>query len=134
MFGMAETPAKSAARQRRNVLYRDPDEPASELFRAMPPRRPKPGEPRDLAEALRAAKVGHHELREALDAAKVTDPGTPDPRKYEPAMTSQSGGLAARQRRWAAHLQQALTRVDVWILIATIALVVLAYLTLVKTR
>jgi hypothetical protein len=29
---------------------------------------------------------------------------------------------------------RALTRVDVWILIATTALVVLAYLTLVKTR
>jgi len=49
-------------------------------------------------------------------------------------MTSQPGGLAARQRRWAAHLQRALTRVDVWILIATIALVVLTYLTLVKSR
>lgn len=40
----------------------------------------------------------------------------------------------ASQRRRAAHLRRALTRVDVWILIATTALVVLAYLTLVRTR
>ena len=40
----------------------------------------------------------------------------------------------AGQRRWPTHLRRALTRVDVWILIATTALVVLAYLTLVRTR
>lgn len=40
----------------------------------------------------------------------------------------------AGQRRRPAHLRRALTRVDVWILIATTALVVLAYLTLVRTR
>jgi hypothetical protein len=38
---------------------------------------------------------------------------------------------AARQRRWSARLQRALTCVDVWILIATLALVVLACLGLV---
>src|SRR5713101_2582276 len=98
----------------------------------MPPRRRKPGESGDLSEALRAARGSHSDLREALDAARGTDPGTLDP--CEPAVTPQPGGLAAGQRRWAAHLRRALTRVDVWILIATIALVVLAYLTLVRTR
>lgn len=33
-------------------MYRDPDEPTSELFRVMLPRRRKPGEPGDLTEAL----------------------------------------------------------------------------------
>jgi len=83
-------------------------------------------------EGIALASVSHHEPREALDAARGTDPGTLDPR--QPAVTSEPGGLAARQRRWAAHLQRALTRADVWILIAAIALVILTYLTLAKTR
>ena len=49
-----------------------------------------------------------------------------------PKPTSQQ--RVAGQRRWPTHLRRALTRVDVWILIATTALVVLAYLTLVRTR
>jgi hypothetical protein len=107
-------------------MYRDPDEPTSEVYRLMPPRRRKPSAPGDIAQALRAA--GHSGLREALDAASGTDPGTLDP--HEPTVIFQQAGLAARRRRWAAHLQRALTRVDVWILIATLALVVLACLTL----
>lgn len=65
----------------------------------------------------------------ALDAASGTDPRALDP--HEPAVAFQQGWLAARRRRWAEHLHRALTRVDVWILISTIALVVLACLTLV---
>ena len=38
----------------------------------------------------------------------------------------------ARQRQWPRRLGRALTRVDVWILIATVAGAVIAYLTLVK--
>ena len=107
-------------------MYRDPDEPTSEVYRLMPPRRRKPSAPGDLAGALRAAS--HSGLREALDAANGTDAEVLDP--HEPAVTFQQGGLALRLRRWAEHLQWALTRVDVWILISTIALVVLACLTL----
>ena len=108
------------------AIYRDPDEPTSEPYRLMPPRPPKPSAWAGLAEALRAAN--HSGLREALDAASGTDPGALDP--HEPAVTFQQGGLAARRRRWAEHLHRGLTRVDVWILISTIALVVLACLTL----
>jgi len=107
-------------------MYRDLDEPTSEPYRLMPSRRPKPGAQADIADALRAA--GHSGLREALDAANGTDPGALGP--HEPAVIFQQGGLAACRRRWAAHLQRAVARVDVWILIATLALVVLACLTL----
>ena len=109
------------------AMYRDPDEPTSELFRVMPSRRRKPGGTGDLGAALHAARVGHHELREALDAARGTDTGTLDP--GEPAAISPPGGPAARQRR-PARLQRALARVDVWILIATLALVALGCLAL----
>lgn len=108
------------------AIYRDPDEPTSEPYHLMPPRPPKPSAQAGLAEALRAAN--HSGLREALDAASGTDPGALDP--HEPAVTFQQGGLAARRRRWAECLHRGLTRVDVWILISTIALVVLACLTL----
>jgi hypothetical protein len=133
---MAEKPVKTTARQRRNALYRDPVEPATgERFRVMPPQRPRPGEPEGLVEPLRATKVSHHEFHEAPGAAKGTDPGTHDPRGYEPATTPQlDGSSAARQRRRVVHLQRTLMRIDVWILIATIALVVLTYLTLLKIR
>jgi hypothetical protein len=110
------------------AMYRDPDEPTGEVFRVVPPRQRKPSTPGDLAEALRAAGAGHSELRNALNAAMGAGPGTLDP--HEPAVTFQQGGLAIRQRRWIAHLQRTLTRVDTWILISTIALVVLACLSL----
>jgi hypothetical protein len=98
----------------------------SELYRLMPPRkRTRSG---DLGDALEAARVTGPDLHEALDEANGTAPADTD-----------SGGAPSRPdigapgyRRWARHLGRALGRVDVWILIATIAGVVIAYLTLVK--
>ena len=120
---------------------RDDFEPTSELFRVMPPRRRKPSELGDLGEALGAAKGSRSEFRQALDAARGTGPETiEDSPERGPAVTSPLGKLAARQRRRIARLRRALSRVDVWILIATlagvviaIAGVVIAYLTLMKS-
>jgi hypothetical protein len=46
-------------------MYRDPDEPTSELYRIMPPRRPRS----ELRQALDAAQ-GRDDLKEALAAAR----------------------------------------------------------------
>jgi hypothetical protein len=98
----------------------------SQLYRLMPLR--KRAGSGDLDEALDAARVTGPELREALDAARGT--------AAEPAGPADGFSWAAagpvRQRQWPRRLGRVLTRMDVWILIATVAGVVIAYLTLVK--
>ncbi len=67
------------------------------------------------------------ELREALG-------GTPglaaEPTECADDLSSAAG--PSRQRQWPRGLGRVLARVDVWILIATVAGVIIAYLTLVK--
>jgi hypothetical protein len=61
-------------------MYRDPDEPTSELYRLMPPRRPR------------------SELREALDAATGRDRAAPsDGGEAVPAAAVEIGGTGARR-------------------------------------
>jgi hypothetical protein len=85
-----------------------------------PGRSSQPRIPRDLGEALDTATANQTELREALDTASGTLSETIDPLEYGPTMTTRWSELAARQRWWTARLWRALSRVDVWILIATI--------------
>lgn len=73
-----------------------------------------------------AAGGGHPELREALNLSRGTIPAGPG--------AEWPGSLARHQRQWPRYLGRALARVDVWILIAGIAGVVIAYLTLVQPR
>ncbi len=94
----------------------------SELYRLMPPRKRARS---DLREALDAARVTAPELREALGAAHGT---APEPAEADGA-TWTSPPVA---RQWPRRLGRTLTRVDFWILIVGIVGVVIAYLTLVK--
>jgi hypothetical protein len=105
----------------------DPDEPMSELYRLMTPRRQRSAGNGDLGEALDAVRASGS-VREALDAASGMVPAPADPADN----FSWPGTTAPRQRRWPRCLVRALGRVDVWILVATVAGVVIAYLTLVK--
>jgi hypothetical protein len=96
----------------------DDNRVTSELYRLMPPRQ---REPSQLADALDAARGGG--IREALDVAAGTPPAPPEP--VEPAARH---GRAMRRQRLAAGLSRMFGRVDVWILVGTFALVVIALL------
>ena len=75
------------------------------------------------------ARVTGPELHEAIGAAKGVAPATADD-----TGGSWPDSQASHQRQWPRCFGRALTRVDVWILVATVAGVVIAYLTLVKPR
>jgi hypothetical protein len=102
------------------------DDPAvtSGLYRLSPPRKRARAE--DLSEAPTAAQVTGQQVGEALDAAQGTDPG--------PAQAGGISGPGRTVRQWPRRLGHALARVDAWILIATVAGVITAYLALVKPR
>lgn len=107
------------------AMYDDDFRVTSEPYRLRPPRkRARP----DIREALDAAHVTGSELREAFDLASGTAREPTDPAGH----LSWPGAAPSRQRRWLRSLVRTLARVDVWILIATVAGVVIAYLTLVK--
>ena len=55
----------------------DPDEPTSELYRLIPPRRQRAARTRDLGGALNAVRVSGS-VREALDAATGMVPAPAD--------------------------------------------------------
>lgn len=80
-------------------MYRDPDEPTSELYRLMPPRRPR------------------SELREALDAARGDAPA---------AAGDDAASWPAPARQWPRRLGRALSWVDTWTLIVTTVGVIVA--------
>lgn len=114
------------------VMYDDDYRVTSIPYRLMPPR--KRAGSGDLGEALDAARVTGPELREALDAARGTPP--------EPAEPDDdfSGTAPAREWQWPRRLGRTLGRMEIWMLIvavaaliATVAGVVIAYLTLVKS-
>jgi hypothetical protein len=60
-------------------MYRDPDEPTSELYRLMPPRRAR------------------SEIREALDAATGRDRAGPGAGEAVPPVGQETGGTGARR-------------------------------------
>ncbi len=103
----------------------------SEPYRLMPPRKRARS---DIREALDAARVTGPELREALDAARGI---VPEP--VGPAGDFWSDAVPPRERRRLWRLGRALAEVEVWILIVgivgvavAVVGVIIAYLTLVK--
>jgi len=79
----------------------------------------------ELREALDAVRATGS-IREALHAVHGTAPEPDGP------ADDFSWPVPPRRRLWPRRLGRALRRVDVWILIATVAGVIIAYLTLVK--
>ncbi|MGH3219405.1 MAG: hypothetical protein ACRDPY_11965 [Streptosporangiaceae bacterium] len=72
-------------------MYRDPDEPASELYRLLPPHRER------------------SELRQALDAARGTEPDA------EPAPGPEPGPVARRWRLPQVDIRAASRRTALWL-------------------
>jgi hypothetical protein len=113
------------------VMYDDDDYRVTSIpYRLMPPR--KRAGSGGLGEALEAARVTGPELREALDAARGTPPEPTEPDDDFSGTTS--------TREWRRRLGRTLGRMEIWMLIvavaaliATVAGVVIAYLTLVKS-
>jgi hypothetical protein len=109
-------------------MHADDYRVTSELYRLMPSRKHAAGNG-DAGEALDAARASGS-AREALDAACGT---APEPAAPAGEFAWPDAALAG-QRHWSWRLGRVLARVDVWILIATVAGVIIAYLTLVKPR